>query len=81
MTVYVDLSVYPFGRMVMCHMMADTTEELHQMVDVIGIDRKHFQDDHYDICKAKRKLAVEAGAVEITPREMVQVRRRNRKAK
>ena len=78
MVVYVDPSVYPFGRMLMCHMMADTIEELHQMVDKIGVDRKHFQGDHYDICKAKRQLAVNEGAVEITGREMVAVRRRNR---
>lgn len=62
----------------MCHMMADTIEELHRMVDTIGVDRKHFQGDHYDICKAKRKLAIEAGAVEVTQREMVQVRRQSR---
>ena len=78
MVVYVDASVYPYGRMMMCHMMADTIEELHEMVDTIGVDRKHFQGDHYDICKAKRQLAVLAGAVEITGREMVGVRRRNR---
>ena len=78
MAVYVDPSVYPLGRMIMCHMMADTLEELHAMADTIGIDRKHFQGDHYDICKTKRQLAVKAGAVEVTAREMVQVRRRNR---
>lgn len=65
----------------MCHMMADSVEELHAMADTIGIDRKHFQGDHYDICKAKRKLAVEAGAVEITQRQMVRVRQRNRNAR
>lgn len=65
----------------MCHMMADSLDELHQMADVIGVDRRHFQGDHYDICKAKRKLAVDAGAVEITQREMVKVRQENRAKK
>ncbi|MEE8112717.1 MAG: DUF4031 domain-containing protein [Nitrososphaerales archaeon] len=78
MTVYVDLSIYPLGRMMMCHMMADTIEELHEMADLIGVERRHFQGDHYDICKAKRQLAVKGGAVEISGREMVRVRQRNR---
>ena len=81
MGVYVDPSVYPLGRMIMCHMMADTDEELHEMADTIGVDRKHFQGDHYDICKAKRQLAVEAGAKEVTQREMVRVRQQNRAKK
>jgi len=79
MTVYVDPSVYPLGRMLMCHMLADTVEELHRMADTIGVDRRHFQGDHYDICKAKKQLAVKNGAVEVTQREMVRVRQRNRR--
>lgn len=63
----------------MCHMLADSVEELHAMADRIGIQRKWFQGDHYDICLSKRKLAVEAGAVECSSREIVEVRRRWRK--
>ena len=54
----------------MCHMVADTEEELHDMADEIGVARKWYQGDHYDICLSKRKLAVEAGAVEVTRREL-----------
>ena len=66
----------------MCHMLADTLEELHAMADRIGVARKHYQGPpktttpHYDICKAKRALAVKCGAVEVTTRELVAVRRR-----
>lgn len=81
MTVYVDDMSAPFkpghapGRTyVMCHMMADTEEELHAMADAIGVARRWFQrvpsGNHYDITKAKRKSAVARGAVEITQREM-----------
>ena len=42
--VYVDDYNAPYGRMTMCHMMADTLEELHAMADKIGIARKWFQD-------------------------------------
>lgn len=74
MTVYVDdmyrLPMGRFRRMKMSHMMADTDDDLHAMADRIGVARKWFQGDHYDIAIVKRKLAVEYGAVEITLREM-----------
>jgi hypothetical protein len=78
MTVYVDDMRKPYGRMVMCHMGADTLEELHEMADKIGVERRHFQGDHYDICRAKRGWAVRAGAVQITQREMVRIVRRRK---
>lgn len=75
MSVYVDESRYPYGRMIMCHMMADSLDELHEMADKIGIARKWFQDKprfpHYDISKGKRALAVEHGAIEVTGKELV----------
>ena len=69
MTVYVDSMRAPFGRMVMCHMIADTEAELHAMADKIGVARKWYQGDHYDIALSKRALAVAQGAVEITARQ------------
>lgn len=71
---YVDSAFIRYGRMQMCHMVADTLEELHQMADAIGVSRRHFQNKkipHYDICKTKRKHAVYLGAQEITTRELV----------
>jgi hypothetical protein len=74
MTVYVDdmfkLPMGRFGRMRMSHMIADTDEELHAMARRIGVARKWFQGDHYDICLSKRYLAIENGAVPISVREL-----------
>jgi len=75
-SVYVDDMRAPFGRMVMCHMIADTTEELDAMAALIGVAWRWKQHggtrrEHYDICLAKRELAVKAGAKEITQREVV----------
>lgn len=84
MPVYVDASIYRYRRMIMCHMLADTEDELHAMADKIGIHRKWFQatasTPHYDICKAKRDLAVQHGAVEVDRRQLVTIIRRLRTA-
>jgi len=73
--VYVDDMKAVFGNMKMCHMIADTHEELIEMVDRIGVQRKWIQSrgtyrEHFDICLSKRKLAVENGAREVTRREL-----------
>lgn len=77
MSVYVDDMEAKFGRMVMCHMIADSHEELVAMVRKIGVQTKWIQHagtyrEHFDICLAKRAKAVAAGAIEITQRELVQ---------
>jgi len=69
-SVYVDDMRAPFGRMIMCHMVADTEDELHEMADTIGVARRWYQGDHYDIALSKRALAVKAGAIEFTGREL-----------
>ncbi len=84
MSVYVDEAVWPFGRMMMCHMLADTEEELHAMASRIGIQRRWFQNDkypHYDISKSKRVMAVENGAIEIGRITFVAIATAQRKAK
>lgn len=78
MTVYVDNARHRLGRMVMCHMLADTDDELRAMARRIGVDERHHQGDHLDVCLRMRARAVAAGAVEITQREAVRVRRRLR---
>lgn len=79
MTVYVDdMFKFPMGqfrRMKMSHLCADTEPELHAMADAIGIDRKWYQGDHYDISITKRNLAIKAGAVPVSLRQMAAYRR------
>ncbi len=78
MTVYVDNMRTAYRRMVMCHMLGDSEAELHAMADRIGIARRWYQGDHYDICQAKRALAVAAGAIEVTAKQAAAMRRRQR---
>jgi hypothetical protein len=67
--IYVDDYEGKFGRMIMCHMMSDTSiEELHKFAEKIGMKRDWFQDGsapHYDLSKSKRVLAISKGAIEI----------------
>lgn len=74
MAVYVDdmytISLGQFGRMKMSHLMADTTEELLQMVDKIGVQRKWIQEqgnklEHFDIAMGKRESAINNGAISV----------------
>lgn len=61
----------------MCHLWADSVDELLAMVDRIGVQRKWIQGHpelsfgkhklaqwvHFDISLAKRELAIECGAI------------------
>lgn len=83
--VYVDEMEASYGRMVMCHMLADTTDELLDMADKIGVARRWLQkggtyQEHFDICKAMRIRAVKLGAVEIDRTRLGEILRARRNA-
>lgn len=77
MAVYVDDVVHHYGNMKMCHMWADTVDELLQMADRIGVCRCWIQGHpelshakyrnaswvHFDIALGKKKKAIAAGAI------------------
>jgi hypothetical protein len=77
LSVYVDDVRHRFGRMIMCHLWADSLDELFAMVDKIGVQRKWIQGHpnlsigkakgaswlHFDISTAKKTSAIAAGAV------------------
>lgn len=77
MPIYVDPAAHPFGNMLMCHLWADTLDELLAMVDRIGVARRWIQGHptlsfgrhrnatwvHFDIAKGMRARALAAGAV------------------
>lgn len=76
MSVYVDRWYTPFRGRLMCHMLADSLEELHAMAHQIGMPREAFQGHktpHYDIDQKRRALALEAGAIEIDRKRTVEL--------
>jgi hypothetical protein len=79
----IDNMQISFGRMKMSHMIADSLEELHAMAKAIGVNKKWFQPTnhpHYDICKAKRQLALQNGAIAVSERELVKMMRKKNEA-
>lgn len=79
MSIYVD-EIRDYGSMVpgwlatrlgtlWCHCWTDgPIEELHQLMEKIGMKRSWFQNHprhpHYDLVPSKRKLAIKYGAIE-----------------
>lgn len=75
MSVYVGVPMWPFGRMIMCHMVADTEAELDDMAAALGLRRAWKQHNpdrkpgtvgalvHYDVSKGKRAEAIRLGAI------------------
>jgi len=55
-----------------CHLVSDDSlDELHDFANGLGIPRRAFQGDHYDIPEERRAEAVAAGAREVESRELV----------
>lgn len=72
MEIFVDQCIYPFGRMLMCHMMAYELEDLHKMAKLLELKPRWFQNKncpHYDICKSKKVQAISLGAKPFESRE------------
>lgn len=83
MSVFVDDAQIPYKSMKMCHMLADSTEELIAMAEAIGINRRHIQHagtyrEHFDVCLAKRQEAIKRGAIKVTFREVAKMLKRRR---
>ena len=80
---YVDHMRYPFRRMLMNHLMADTHEELEQAIIDLRLPPGIIQHpgepkEHLDVSESKRALAIRLGAKPITRRELVEIVRRRR---
>lgn len=76
MSVYVDNARNRYGRMLMCHMLADSVEELHKMAKRLGLKRAWFQPlatPHYDICQSRRRVALSLGAKSVDRFQLVYI--------
>lgn len=55
-----------------CHLISDSSyDELHDFAERVGIPRRGFQGDHYDVPEEYREELVAAGAEQVESRELV----------
>ncbi len=72
MTILIDEPRWWFQGRKWCHLVSDESyDELFEFADRIGIPRRGFQGDHYDIPEEYRDEMIEAGAVVVESRELV----------
>lgn len=74
MTVYIDPPAWPGHGRMWSHLVSDVSyDELHLFAAEMGVPRRAFERDHYDIPAHHYADAVRAGAVEVSSREVVRL--------
>ncbi|GGR61193.1 MULTISPECIES: DUF4031 domain-containing protein [Streptomyces] len=76
MTLYVDPPAWPGHGRLWSHLVSDASyDELHAFAARLGLPRRAFDGDHYDLPERRYADAVAAGAVEVSSREVVRLLR------
>ncbi|MEU9247238.1 DUF4031 domain-containing protein [Streptomyces sp. NPDC048385] len=74
MTVYIDPPNWPGHGRMWSHLVSDASyAELHLFAEGLGVPRRGFERDHYDLPSHRYADAVLAGAVEVSSREVVRL--------
>jgi len=72
MAVLVDSPIWPAHGRLWAHLVSDTSlDELHEFADGLGIPRRGFDLDHYDIPEEYVERAIAAGAEFLPARELL----------
>lgn len=72
MTLLIDPPAVPGHGRLWSHLASDTSyEELHRFAAGLGIPRRGFDGDHYDVPAERYDDVVAAGAVPVSSRELV----------
>ena len=72
MSVLIDLPVWPGRGRLWSHLVSDTSfEELHTFAVSLGLPRRAFDRDHYDLLADRYAAALAGGAVPVSSRELV----------
>lgn len=72
MTVFVDPPTWPGHGRLWSHLVSDQSfDELHGFAERVGLPRRAFERDHYDVTAERYAGVVAAGAVPTTSRDLV----------
>jgi hypothetical protein len=64
--------VWPWRGRRWAHLVSDESyAELHAFAEQLGVPRRAFQGDHYDVPADYRDRAIELGAAPVSSRELV----------
>ena len=76
MAILVDDAIWPWRGRVWAHLVSDTSlHELHVFAERLGIPRRAFQGDHYDVTDELRDCAIAEGARAVSSRDVVRALR------
>jgi hypothetical protein len=71
-TILVDPAIWPWRGRRWAHVVSDESyDELHEFAARLGIERRWFQGDHYDLPEEHRERAIALGATPVPSRELV----------
>ncbi|MFI0212859.1 DUF4031 domain-containing protein [Streptomyces lydicus] len=72
MAIYIDRPIWPGHGRMWSHLVSDASfDELHAFAARIGVPRRAFERDHYDLPAERYADAVRAGAVEVGSKELL----------
>ena len=72
MTVLIDAPTWPGHGRLWSHLVSDTSyDELHAFAAGLGLPRRAFERDHYDVVEERFDAALAAGAELVSSREIV----------
>jgi hypothetical protein len=75
--ILVDPALWPWRGRHWAHLVSDSSyEELHAFAERLGVPRRAFQGDHYDVPAELRQEALSIGATAVDSRELVRRLRR-----
>ena len=67
-----DPAVWPWRGQRWAHLVSDVSyDELHAFAELLGVPRRAFQGDHYDVPAALREQALLLGAEAVPARELL----------
>ena len=70
--ILVDEARWSWQGRLWAHLVSDESyEELHRFASRLGVPRRSFQGDHYDVPADYRQMALDLGAVAVTSRELL----------